>query len=372
MKKLADKLKYSYITVLGVALSFIIVATLYYFSLDHSTEKPSIDYALANDQKAVFEPVLPGISLSLPQDFSFHNEFKQEGWNYFANLVGGDGEVYSLQWDYNRIARNESQKTGWNSAQVFLSNVIITSKDKVWKQQRIARGGIGQAGFRSRPFRLWIDNWSWRSLSLSPLPGILDVATDEFSLKLNSSSFNPFILNGESGYQAQHDLIPIATYGFNAPFVRTSGQLILDGKVVDVSGQASLSKEWGSDLVAVEGQKNVTINLHLSDGRNLQLTQSRIPNYPVYNYGLLVDRDGAMVRLSDDDIIMSAVEYVKMDNGREVPLKWKLSIKKLKLELSVSPLRKDLWHSFYNPYWQGPVSAIGTQVGHGMLKLTGF
>lgn len=372
MKKLTDKQRYSYIAVFVIALSFIIVSMSYYFFVDHSSSKQTMNYVFSDDQLSVFEPVLPGASVSLPQDFSFHEDFEQEGWHYFANLVGDDGEDYSVQWDYNRVARNESRKNGWNNAQVFLSTTVVLSKDRVWKQQRIARGGIGQAGFRAQPFRLWIDNWSWRSLGLSPLPGVFQVETDEFAIKLNSSSIKPFVLNGEGGYQAQHDLLPIATYGFYAPFVRSSGQLVLGGKVVNVRGDAFLNKEWGSDLTSVKGKKLVTLNLHLGDGSSLQLTQSRIPNYPVFNYGFILNKAGVIEPLADDDIVMSAVEYAILDNGKKVPLKWDVTIKQRDIKLAVHPLREELWHSFYEPHWQGPVSATGTQEGHGMLKLTNF
>ncbi|MFC1235646.1 lipocalin-like domain-containing protein [Vibrio sp. F74] len=365
-------IKRNIVIMLAAILVILVAGLFYYFSFGRSSEKETITYAFSNSQKSVFEPVLPGVSVSFPDSFSFHHEFKREGWQYFANLVGEDGELYSVQWNYYRIARNESEASGWNSTQLYLSNSVVTSKDKVWKQQRIARGGIGQAGFRARPFRLWIDNWSWRSISSSPLPGILQVETDDFALKLSSSSLQGFILNGDKGYQEQHDLLPIAAYGFGAPSVRSSGQLILDGKVVTVNGQAWLSKEWGSDLAVIEGQKAVTVNLHLADGGHLKLNQTRIPNYPVYNYGMLVKRDGSILPLADTDIVMSALGFTPMENGKLVPLTWQISIEKLDIDLIITPLRDDLWHAFYNPYWQGSVSAMGTQDAYGMLQLTGF
>jgi len=334
--------------------------------------KQTLNHVLSFDTKTVFEPVLPDVPVVFPKDYMFHNEFQYESWEYFANLIGNDGKHYSVQWNYYRTARDDAQLRGWNSTQLYLSHAAIISKQGIWKQQRIARGGIGQAGLKERPFRLWIDNWNWRSTSLSPLPGVLSISTDDFLIQLHSSSVTSFLPIGNHGYQSQHDLLPLATYGFDAPFIQVSGQLMLQGTSVLVSGEAWLKKEWGSELEALEGQKKIVINLHLADGRNLQLNQNRISHYPNYTYGAVTNRDGSRTILTDEDITMTAVEYSSMSNGKLVPLKWKIKITKLDLELTTAPLRNDLWHDFYNPYWQGPVLATGTQEAQGMLKLTGF
>jgi predicted secreted hydrolase len=359
-----------FLTILAILV--VLSGGAYYFWVVNNATKSSNRHVFSIDDKSVFEPVLPGVPVTLPRDFAFHHDFQQEGWEFFANLLGSDGLHYSVQWNYYRIARDEQQSGGWNSSQIYLSDVVVTSEKGVWKQQRIARGGIGQAGLRDRPFRLWIDNWSWRSISLSPLPGILTVSTDDFSIKLNSSSSRSFSASGKSGYKAHHDLLPLASFGIEAPFIRTTGQLSLNGEIIDVSGQATMSKDWGSELETISGQKNVAINLHLGDGGYLSIAQNRIPHYPSYTYGSITYRDGSRVLLRDGDILMSAIEYSEVEEGPSVPTKWKIKIEKLGIELTTSTRRDDLWHDFYTPYWQGSVFADGTNSGQGMLKVSGY
>lgn len=373
MKMLLKCLKVKKVIVtVAVTLMAVLFSLSYYFSASHPHSKQTIHYAFTSDQKAVFEPVLPGVPVVFPKDFSFHDEYQNEEWGYFANLLGNDGQQYSVQWSYYRIARDEGQSSGWNSSQLYLSQVVVTSEKNVWKEQRIARGGIGQAGLIELPFRLWIDNWSWRSISLSPLPGILNIETDEFSVRLNSSSYKSFLPLGVKGYISEHDLLPLASYGFDAPFVRASGRLILNGEPILVSGQASLYKQWGSDLDSIEGQKKVVLNLHLSDGRHLTLNQNRVPNHPIYTYGSITRRDGSRLKLEDTDVVMTAIEYSPIGDGKNIPTKWVVKIDKIKLELTTSPIHDNMWHRFYNPYWQGPVNAIGTQSAQGSLQVIGF
>ncbi|MDV7104272.1 lipocalin-like domain-containing protein [Vibrio sp. TH_r3] len=348
------------------------VAWLSYDVLYKQPTFQTVNLTFTPDDKAVFEPVLPNVPVRLPKDFAFHNQFHDEEWRYFANLVGNDGNEYTVQWNYSRIARDEKQGRGWNSSQIYLSQTVIISRNKIWKQQRIARGGIGQAGFRLRPFRLWLDNWYWRSNNDFPLPGVLMVSSDEFSIQLGSSANTPFLLNGEDGYLAQHDLLPLASYGFFVPFIQASGRLVLGDKIVDVKGQAWLSKEWSSNTLAATKPQEVRISLHLEDGRSLQLNQTRVPAYATYSYGVIINSDGTTDRLSDDDISMSEIAPFVLDNGQSLPVKWKVSVARLGIEMIISPQHTDMWHAFYNPYWQGPVLGSGTIMGNGVLKITGF
>ena len=172
----------------------------------------------ANDLTVRFAENLPRSAkrVVLPRDFSFHPDFQHEWWHYFASLIGEDGKKYSVQWSFFRIATDEREASGWQSPQIYISNVVISSESKVWKEQRLARGGIGQAGMTNRPFRIWIDNWNWRSLGNTPFPSRLQVKTDTFSLELDTVAKGPYVFNDEHGYQKKHDLLPVASYNFRS------------------------------------------------------------------------------------------------------------------------------------------------------------
>ncbi len=49
------------------------------------------------------------------------------------------------QWSFFRIATDERETRGGQSPQIYISNVVISSDSKVWKESEcLARGGIGQ------------------------------------------------------------------------------------------------------------------------------------------------------------------------------------------------------------------------------------
>lgn len=370
-RRLSRLLSIKMLVAYGV-LSLVLVLWFRIQMAPEDSSSPKMADLLSTSKKSVFEPVLPDRPVSFPDAFSFHNDFQQEWWLYFANLTDANGQSYSVQWSYRRIAREDTSGEGWNNSQLYLVQTVISSLNKVWRHQRLARGGIGQAGMSRTPFNLWIDNWNWRSLGYNPLPGMLTVSTDEFSLKLSSSTTIPFQRIGDRGYRLHHDLLPQASYGVQAPFIRSSGTLTLDGQEIDVSGQAWMSKEWGSDLENNEGQKRLILNLHLSNGDRLQINQNRLPHYLPYHFGVLIKADGSKLPLSDNEISISAVEYRRVAERQPIPLKWIVKVPKLDIALSVKPIHDDLWHPFIVPYWQGPVSANGTQNAQGMLYLGGY
>lgn len=321
---------------------------------------------------ATFEPVLPNHPVELPRDFAFHPEFQNEKWQYFATLTDKQGNPASIQWTVIRVSRDESLLGGWKNSQLFVAQVVVSYQHRVWKQQRLARGGVGQAGLRTRPFRLWIDNWSWNSLGIAPLPGILKVATDDFSFSLKSLATSPFLLAMDNGYQQEQSLLPIASYQFFMPRIRVAGKLQINGKPFDVAGNASLTKEWHSDPAIEKLQTQTQIDVQLDDGRYLKIKHNKLPSLPVYSYGTIVDKEGKKLALNHNEIKMKPTVYTRLANGKLLPLEWQISIAKERLSVTIKALNNEMWHDFIQPYWQGPITVSGSSSGKGSLKLSGY
>ncbi|MGF1756189.1 carotenoid 1,2-hydratase [Vibrio makurazakiensis] len=327
---------------------------------------------LISENKQVFEPVLPDRTISLPNDFQFHPDFQHEWWHYFASVKSESGEIYSIQWSFFRIATDERETSGWQSPQLYIANVVISSKSGVWKDQRLARGGIGQAGMSNKPFRIWIDNWSWRSLSSTPFPGQLSASTEKFELALNTYAKGPYVFNGDKGYQQKHDLLPVASYNFSAPFLAVSGSIKLDGKLIPVSGNAWLHKEWGSGLLG-EGQQGWDwFIFNLDDGRSLSINRYRHNQQLPYVFGTLATRSGKVIQLTEKDISITPLQNSTLMNGRRLPLQWIINVKEYDINLTTRIVRRDMWLPFVIPYWEGPINASGSHEATGFMQLTGY
>ncbi|OAJ96221.1 lipocalin-like domain-containing protein [Vibrio bivalvicida] len=339
----------------------------------HLPRTNEVSSVLVSKPTQVFEPVLPDNPVIIPRDFAFHNEYQHGWWHFFANVQDQYGETYGIQWSYFRIASNDSNMSGWLSPQLFVSHIVVSNKDKVWREQRVARGGIGQAGMTSKPFRIWIDNWSWRSLGRTPFPGLLDAQTDTFKVKLKTTTRGPFVIPRERGYAIKHDLLPIASLNLTAPFLVVEGQLALSpSKVLSVKGTGWMSKEWGSGLLAEDQQGWDWFVFHLDDETTLSINRYRHQSQLPYVFGTLATNDGKVTTLNNQDIEIAPIQETVLANGKRLPTRWIINIPDLDISLETQTLNDDLWLPFVLPYWEGPILTTGSHTAQGFMQLTGY
>lgn len=136
--------------VLSIAVAWL---GWYWSSPQHSHQQEyRLSSTLGIQDKATFEPVLPNKKVTLPDDFKFHDQYQHEWWHYFATLKGADGNKYTVQFSLFRMATDEREVSGWQNSQLYLANIVLTHQDGVLREQRIARGGIGQAGSKISHF----------------------------------------------------------------------------------------------------------------------------------------------------------------------------------------------------------------------------
>lgn len=322
--------------------------------------------------KAVYEPVLPDITINVGKDFNEHPNYHHEVWHYKANVKGDDGREYGIQWTMYRISNGDYQGVGWKNAQIYIAQAVVSTEDQSWSQQRISRGGIGQAGVLMDPLRMWIDDWLWKSNNNFSMPSQLQVKADDFSIDLTSASYGPFVLNGDKGYKKTHDLLSTASYSFSAPFLKTKGVLMLNGKEVNVQGLAWLDKEWGNHLIASNTLRWDAFSIHLKDGRALALTQYHHPQKIRYIIGTLSSKDGSVIDIDNDDIHLYPLETYPLLNGKILPLRWVIEIPKYKISLITQFYNKEMWLPYWVPSWEGPILVTGSQTGVGFIQLMGY
>ncbi|MGR5205343.1 MULTISPECIES: lipocalin-like domain-containing protein [Vibrio] len=374
MKDMKNKKIFSISALLFLAFIFLTGAALYWTHWDEATatEENEINHVLQRESKTVFDPVLPDEHVSLPKDFRFHLGYQHEWWNYFAKLQDKNGQVYNVQWSYFRVATDERDTHGWQNPQLYLSHVVISSGSQVWREQRVARGGIGQAGMTNHPFRLWIDNWNWRSLGLTPFPGQLDVSTDAFGLELNTITNGPFVVNGDKGFQIKHALQSVASFSFSAPFLNVKGTLTLNGQLISVSGSAWAQKEWGSGMIG-EGQQGWDwLVFNFDDGRALTVSRYRHNGQLPHIFGTLSTRSGAVFNLTEKDFSITPMQVTSLPNGRRLPLQWIINVPEHGINLTTRITKSDMWQPFLIPYWEGPIQASGSNEAWGFMQLTGY
>ncbi|MBI3698990.1 MAG: iron ABC transporter permease [Afipia sp.] len=322
-----------------------------------------------------FAPVTQGVTLEFPRDHGAHPDFRIEWWYVTANLQDSSGTRYGVQWTLFRQATIPGvSDSGWDSRQLWMGNAAVTSASKHLFAERLARGGVGQAGVEANPFRAWIDSWEMKSgdqffpQTLSPLNVSAIGRGFEFSLRLNS--LKPLVLQGDAGYSRKSEQGQ-ASYYFSQPFFTVTGKIEIDGKPADVTGQAWMDREWSSQPLASDQTGWDWFALHLASGEKVMLFRLRQKNGSHYFSGNWIGADGRSVQLTPSSISMEPAQLTEIE-GRNVPTSWTVAVADRGFKIEIVPLNPKSWMSTRFAYWEGPIAFHGTYEGVGYLEMTGY
>ena len=95
----------------------------------------------------------PDKVFTFPDDHGAHPDYRIEWWYLTAILNDDDGQNYGVQWTLFRTSLDSD-----GTSQVWMGNAGITTPAEHFTGERLARGGIGQAGVTTEPFAAWIDD----------------------------------------------------------------------------------------------------------------------------------------------------------------------------------------------------------------------
>ena len=322
-----------------------------------------------------YAAVTPGRTFAFPADHGPHPEFRIEWWYVTANLSDGNGAAYGAQWTLFRqaIAPGAAQE-GWANQQIWMGHAAVTRADTHRVAQTFARGGVGQAGAETQPFRAWIDAWEMRGLdamndtNVAPLE--LTASGENFGYALHLDADRPLVLQGDGGY-SRKSLREQASYYYSQPHYTAKGSLTIDGKPVEVTGQAWLDREWSSQPLASDQSGWDWLSLHFKGGDKLMLYRMRQADGHHYGSGKWIAPDGRAEQLASADIVMTPLVFTEIET-RKIPTSWRIEIPRRALAIECTPLNARSWMGTSFPYWEGPISFAGSHAGVGYLEMTGY
>jgi predicted secreted hydrolase len=320
-----------------------------------------------------FAKVVPGKAVTFPADFGSHPAFRIEWWYLTSNLKDAAGNSYGVQWTLFRQSLAPGEEApGFANQQVWMGHAALTTATEHRVAEKLARGGIGQAGVEASPFRAWIDDWTFDTVQGAEGIGKtrLSASGDGFEYRLDLTTARPPVLQGDNGYSRKSDLGQ-ASYYYSQPFFDVSGSLMVDGRSIDVTGVAWMDREWSSQPLAADQKGWDWLSLHLPQGEKLMLFQLRSTNGPAYRSGNWIARDGHVTALASDDIVLEPLD-VRTVAGRDVPVAWRVTVKSRGLSIDTVPLNSNSWMETVFPYWEGPIRFEGSHAGEGYLEMTGY
>lgn len=331
-------------------------------------------FAGLGDDASGFAKVVPGRAITFPADFGAHPDYRIEWWYVTANLKDRNGADYGVQWTLFRQALEPGpQRAGWESQQVWMGHAAVTSERAHRFAERLARGGIGQAGVTASPFQAWIDDWSFASVETRDKAisaATLSAKGTGFSYSLALTTSRSPVLQGDGGFSLKSDQGQ-ASYYFSQPFFDVSGSIALDGRDIAVTGRAWMDREWSSQPLSADQKGWDWLSLHLPQGEKLMLFQLRGVSETAYLSGNWIGRDGAVTPLARGDIVLTAGERRRVA-GRTLPAAWHIEVKSRGLKIETTPLNPDSWMETTFSYWEGPIRFHGSHDGEGYLEMTGY
>ena len=307
----------------------------------------------------------PAYRLEFPQDHGPHPDYRIEWWYLTATLQGEDGRDYGVQWTLFRTAMHPGEAEGWDSPQIWMGHAAVTSADEHLFAERLARGGIGQAGVISEPFQAFIDDWRMEGIDRMRVTA----RGAEFAYDLELVADGPLVLQGEGGYSVKSPDGQASHY-YSQPFYRVSGVLDLPGGSVNVSGQGWLDREWSSQPLSEDQHGWDWFSLQFEDGTRLMGFGLRGLE-TVFTSATWIDPDGTTTAFTDGALRLTPLNRALVA-GRNIPVEWRVELPARGVDVEVQALNPGAWMGVSFPYWEGPIRVRGSHEGRGYLEMTGY
>jgi predicted secreted hydrolase len=302
-----------------------------------------------------------------PIDHGPHDDYRIEWWYLTANLEGLDGTPYGLQWTLFRSALTSDGGKGWSSPQLWMGHAAVTTPDAHFVTERLARGGIGQAGVQADPFEAWIDDWQLVGPDFATLT--MTASGPDFAYDMVLNSDGPLVFHGDEGYSLK-SAEGQASYYYSQPFYAIEGTLILPTGTIEVAGDAWLDREWSSQPLSDNQTGWDWFSLSFEDGK-LMGFRLRQTDGSDYTSATWIDPDGTTTSYSNSAFEAEPVAISDI-GGRDVPTTWNVRLADRGVDVEVTAINPQAWMNTSVPYWEGPITVQGSHTGRGYLEMTGY
>ncbi|PXW72358.1 putative secreted hydrolase [Loktanella sp. PT4BL] len=306
----------------------------------------------------------PEPQFNFPTDHGAHNDYRIEWWYLTANLEAADGTPYGLQWTLFRSALAPGAGDGWTAPQLWMGHAAVTTPDNHYVAERLARGGIGQAGVTADPFEAWIDDWAltgdWNTLHMT-------ASAADFAYDMALTAQGPLIFHGEGGYSVK-SAAGQASYYYSQPFFAIEGTLQLPEGDVAVTGNAWLDREWSSQPLAENQTGWDWFSLSFDDGNKMMGFRLQQTDGQNFTSATWMTPDGQTTPYTDGALVATPLAT----NDSDVPVRWRVELPAQGVDVTVAAINENAWMATSVPYWEGPVTVTGSHEGIGYLEMTGY
>lgn len=315
----------------------------------------------------------PNPQFTFPEDHGPHPEYRIEWWYLTATLQGEDGTDYGIQWTLFRSALAPETSADWTAPQLFMGHAGLTTPNAHYSAERLGRGGIGQAGVSTQPFRAFIDDW--QMISTATTGDALDALSltargSDFAYDLTLLAEGPLIFHGADGYSVK-SAEGQASYYYSQPFYTVSGTLSLPEGPVVVTGNAWLDREWSSQPLSEDQSGWDWFSLQLPDGARMMAFALRDNSQTPFTSATYIAPDGTTQGYGDGAVTLTPLAITDV-GGRDIPTEWRIEFPDYDIDITTAAVNPQSWMDTSFPYWEGPITFTGSHEGRGYLEMTGY
>ncbi|MBK7748625.1 MAG: carotenoid 1,2-hydratase [Candidatus Obscuribacter sp.] len=336
------------------------------------------------DNAPVYKKALPGYKFKFPEDHYSHDDFKTEWWYYTGHLKAKDGRRFGFELTFFRTGSDykpKVAKTPWSLDNFYLAHFALTDEQgKTFKYyEKLNRKGLNFATARQDAYYVFNEGWSVVKLGDKY---VLKADAKDYSINLLLSSVKPPVVHGKDGVSQKASCVGCASHYYSMSRLKAEGLVFIKDKPVEVTGQAWMDHEFGSNQLTKEQTGWDWYSIQLAGNRELMLYVMRREDGTLekQSSGTLVLPDGTSKHLGLNDFAIAKTGTWTSPKTKGVyPMGWKITVPSEKLDLTLTPLLKDqeltTERSTGVSYWEGAVdvSENGAKPsGEGYVEMTGY
>lgn len=327
-----------------------------------------------------FAVVEPGYTLTFPNDYGAHPDFRLEWWYITGWLNTPDNKPLGFQVTFFRTAtgKQANNPSQFSPKQLIIAHVALSDPEtgKLIHEQKTARAGFGLAFAKQGNTHVKLDNWH-----------LIREENDQYQVKMQASEFNltlsfsvtqPMLLQGKNGFSKKGPRPRQASYYYSEPHLHTTGTVSYQNKTIPVIGKAWLDHEWSSEYLDPNAAGWDWIGANLTDGSSLMVFQIRGKDgTKLWAHAVHRDKNGHIQQFKSEQVEFIPTRTWQSPHTEAIyPVA--MRIRTGDAEWRITPLfddqELDSRQSTGAVYWEGAVTLTrsGKLLGKGYLELTGY
>jgi len=327
-------------------------------------------------------------SWKFPRDHGRHAEFQTEWWYFTGNLKTENGRRFGYELTFFRQALAPAvlrRASRWGFREGYVAHFAVTDveNEKFYYDQKTGRGALNLAHADSARLAVHLGGWLAQQENNAPSGKIILRAASGFGrIELSLTPMKPPVFHGDRGLLPHSSLPGDAAYYYSFTALHTTGNLMLAGDSLRVSGSSWMDHEFFTNHPASEVTGWDWFSLHFSDSTEVMLFRFRHAegSFSPHSAGTFIQRDHISRHLTIRDFELTPQAWWASPlSGGKYPIEWKIKFLDYDLQLR-TPVKNqelDARRTTGNFYWEGYVEVSGKKGGQvirgeGYLEMTGY